>query len=308
MKKKYNIFLLKSNLTCVFAALSFAMGFPALDILLNDWGVVSVVLVRNSIAFIFILLLWLLTEKFSNLINANWLMGFAIGALGFGLGSLLLVITQLLTSTFIAALAAALMPIAAITLEIIFDNRRVTLKFFVGLTLVIVGSMIILGITTVDMKFSVGLVIGLISVTFFAWGSRASVNHLPNMTTLARTTTTTLGMSGFCLVIYLIFVYFEFGQTNIPKVKMVHIKLLIIYACVGLAISQMLWIQGVKKLGIGIASLHLNITPFYVMIILFLIGQEWIWDQAIGAMIVIIGISMTQINYKLFNRFKTKNR
>ena len=108
MKSQRNIFLLQSNLVCVFAALSFAVGFPALDILLDDWGVISVVLVRNSIAFIFILFLWLLSEKFDNLIQAKWLKGFLIGSVGFGLGSLLLVITQLLTSTFIAALAAAL--------------------------------------------------------------------------------------------------------------------------------------------------------------------------------------------------------
>ena len=307
MKSQKNIFLLKSNLTCVFAALSFAMGFPALDVLLNDWGVISVVLVRNSIAFLTILSIWLLLENFNNLVKAEWLKGFLIGAIGFGLGSFLLVITQLLTTTFIAALAAALMPVAAITLEIVFDNRRITISFFIGLTLVLFGSMIILGINRIDLNFSVGLFIGLMSVTFFAWGSRASVRHLPEMTTLARTATTTLGMCGFCLIAYLISLYFEFGATDIPKINVEHIKLFIIYACFGLAISQILWIRGVQKLGIGIASLHLNITPFYVMIILFIIGHTWIWTQAIGALVIIIGISFTQTNYINFGSINSKN-
>ena len=223
-------------------------------------------------------------------------------------GSFLLVIAQLLTTTFVASLAAALMPIAAISIELLFDNRSVTLSFFIGLTLVLLGSVIILGINRIDLNFSVGLFIGLISVTFFAWGSRASVIHLPNMTTLARTTTTTLGMSGFCLIVYLISLYFELGATDVPKLNLQHVKFFIIYACFGLAISQLLWIKGVQKLGIGIASLHLNITPFYVMIILFIIGHKWIWTQAIGALIIIVGISITQIKNKIPNLINSRNR
>ncbi len=303
MNTKHRIFFIKSNLTCVFASLSFAAGFPALEILLTDWGVISVVLVRNTIAFIFILVVWLLIEGSKKLKYANWLKGFIIGALGFGLGSLLLVITQLLTSTFVAALAAALMPLAAISLEIIFDKRKMSVSFLFGLILVIFGSVILLEKTTIDLEYSVGLLLGLFSVTFFAWGSRASVKHLPNMTTLARTTTTTLGMCGFCLLIYLIFSFLRLGETHIPKINLSHTKLLIIYACIGLAISQILWISAVQKIGIGIASLHLNITPFYVMVILFFMGYEWLWIQAVGASIIVTGISLTQLNYKKIKQF-----
>ena len=308
MKSQKNILLLQSNLTCVFAATSFAMGFPALDILLSDWGIVSIVLVRNTVAFILISLIWLISEDFDNLVKAKWLKGFLIGAIGFGLGSLLLGITQLLTTTVIAALAAALMPIAAITLEIIFDKRRISISFLIGLSLVLIGSAVILGINRIDLKFSFGLFLGVMSVTFFAWGSRASVRHLPKMTTLARTATTTLGMCGFSLIVYLICLYFKFKASEIPNINSEHVKLIAIYACFGLAISQLLWIQGVQNLGIGIASLHLNIVPFYVMIILFIIGHKWIWIQAIGALIIIIGISVTQINFKNFIIIGFKNR
>ena len=286
---------IKSNLTCMLASLSFAVGFPALEILLNDWGVISVVLIRNLIAFIVVLLIWFLIEDYKKILQADWFKGFIIGALGFGLGSLLLVVTQFLTTTFVAALAAALMPLAAIALEIIFDKRQITINFSIGLTLVLIGSIIILGERVIDIKFNLGLFIGLLSVTFFAWGSRASVKHLPKMTTLGRTATTTFGMSGLCSLIYIASLYLNLGATNIPKIEIKHIQLFIIYAGFGLAISQILWIQGVKKLGIGIASFHLNLTPFYVMIILFIIGYDWMWFQAIGALIVITGISVTQI-------------
>ena len=70
--------------------------------------------------------------------------------------------------------------------------------------------------------------------------------------------------------------------------------LLIIYSCLAIGISHILWIKSVAQLGIGLASFHLNAVPFYVMLILFLIGGSWIWNQTIGAIIVIIGVILAQ--------------
>ncbi|MDG2475241.1 MAG: DMT family transporter [Paracoccaceae bacterium] len=289
--------MLKSNITCALAVLSFAIGFPALEILLNDWGFVSVVLVRNIIAFILILSIWILKEGFETISLVSWSRGFMVGAIGYGFGSVLLVITQVLTTTFTAAFAAALMPLAAIFLEILLDKRRITKKFILGLTLVIIGSIVILEKTLTNVKFNLGLIIGLLAVTFFAWGSRATVKYLPEISILARTSITTLGMVGFSFLIYLFCMSFKLGATSIPQIKIEYIYLFIIYAGFGLAISQILWIKSVNELGIGTASFHLNINPFYVMLILFLIGYEWNWLQAAGAIVVISGITITQINF-----------
>jgi drug/metabolite transporter (DMT)-like permease len=61
-----------------------------------------------------------------------------------------------------------------------------------------------------------------------------------------------------------------------------------------LGISQILWIKAVSQLGIGIASFHLNAVPFYVMLMLFILGDQWIWRQAIGALVVITGVIIAQ--------------
>jgi drug/metabolite transporter (DMT)-like permease len=50
----------------------------------------------------------------------------------------------------------------------------------------------------------------------------------------------------------------------------------------------------VSQLGIGISSFHLNAVPFYVMFMLFLLGDRWIWHQAVGALIVISGVILAQ--------------
>jgi drug/metabolite transporter (DMT)-like permease len=69
---------------------------------------------------------------------------------------------------------------------------------------------------------------------------------------------------------------------------------MLIYAWLGLGISQIFWIKAVSQLGIGLASFHLNAVPFYVMFMLFLLGDRWIWHQAFGALIVIAGVILAQ--------------
>ena len=87
--------------------------------------------------------------------------------------------------------------------------------------------------------------------------------------------------------------FFEIIKTP-PQITLEHLGLLIIYSCLAIGISQILWIKSVAQLGIGLASFHLNAAPFYVMLILFLIGGSWIWNQTIGAIIVIIGVILAQ--------------
>ena len=49
---------------------------------------------------------------------------------------------------------------------------------------------------------------------------------------------------------------------------------LAVFALGSLALSQILWIISVGRLGIGLASLHINAVPFYVMLILFALGAD----------------------------------
>ena len=226
------------------AAILFAMGFPALDLLLVDWGFISIAFIRNAMGFILIFFILLIAEGYKGIIKAKWIRGVIIGALGFGTGSLLLVITQVLTSTIVAGLAAALMPLAAVSLEVFFDKRLLTRQFLIGAALVLFGSFIIIGEDLLKIQFGLGLVVGLISVTTFAWGGRSAVKHLPEMSTLARTATTTLGMTLFCGSVQFIGLILDLSPTNIPTITLKHFGLLVIYSSCGLALSQILWIEG----------------------------------------------------------------
>ena len=54
----------------------------------------------------------------------------------------------------------------------------------------------------------------------------------------------------------------------------------------------------VEDIGIGIAFFHLNATPFYVMIIVYLFGSDWNWMQVLGAAILTVGTLLAQLPEK----------
>jgi drug/metabolite transporter (DMT)-like permease len=66
------------------------------------------------------------------------------------------------------------------------------------------------------------------------------------------------------------------------------------YGIASLGLSQLLWIAGVKGLGVGIASMHINAAPFYVMLFMMALGSAWNWWQALGATIVAVAVIVAQ--------------
>ena len=289
--------IIKSNAILVAAISIFALGFPAAEYLLDDWDVVTVITVRNVFAFILLFFIWIVLEGSTVIRSANWIKGFWIGGIGFGIGSFLLLFVQSLTTPVIAALAAATMPLAAVTLEIIFDGRKMTQLFLIGIILVLFGGFVATGATFdgISFGFRLGALLVFIPAAIFAWGSRATVKNLPGMTSLGQTTITTFGMAVFTLVLYVICNFLLQIIGPYPEITIKHFGLVLIYAWLGFAISQIFWIRGVRGLGIGIASFHLNALPFYVMFFLFLLGESWNWQQAIGALIVTTGVILSQI-------------
>lgn len=286
--------VLKSNLICIFSIVFYAMGFPAAEFLLDDWDVISIIAARNTLAFILIFFIWILYEGFQEVRVAKWNKGFWIGAIGFGIGSFFVLLLQSITSPVIAALMVATMPVAAVTLEIFLDGRKMTRWFLFGIVLVLFGGFIASGANLKNDSIGLASFLGITGVGLFAWGSRATVKNLPGMSLLGQVAVTTSGMVGSAVFVYFISSIF-FDITESPsQITYEHIGLILIYACLAIGISQILWIKSVAQLGIGLSSFHLNAAPFYVMLMLFLLGNSWVWHQTLGAVIVISGVIIAQ--------------
>jgi drug/metabolite transporter (DMT)-like permease len=121
-----------------------------------------------------------------------------------------------------------------------------------------------------------------------------TVTSFPTLTPLGRTTVTLTGAalatSGAAGVNALL----GGAGPDWQALGLKELGALAVFAIGGLAISQVLWIMSIGSLGIAMSSLHLNATPFYVMLILFALGGAWDWQQALAATVVGLGVLIAQ--------------
>ena len=180
--------IIKSNAILIACISIFALGFPAAEFLLDDWDILTIITVRNLFAFALLFFIWIVFEGGSTVKDANWIKGIWIGGIGFGMGSFLLLYLQSVTTPVIAALSTATMPLAAVTLEVILDGRRISRWFLMGIILVLFGGFLATGATLDSVSFGLrlGAVLIFLPAAIFAWGSRATVKNLPEMTSLGK--------------------------------------------------------------------------------------------------------------------------
>ena len=57
-KQKYLPPSVSGNLQCMAAVGIFAFGFPAAEQLLETWGIISLITIRNGLALVFLIGLW----------------------------------------------------------------------------------------------------------------------------------------------------------------------------------------------------------------------------------------------------------
>ncbi len=285
---------LRGNLFCVLAIALFATGFPAAEVLLSTWGPISLITIRVMLACALLVPIWIVVDGYNTVIASPFSRALSIGAIGFGVGMVLLLVVQDITDPVSAALIAATMPVSAVMLEILFDGRKLTLNFAAGAVLVLVGGFIATGAELHGGTFGPAIALGCFASMMFAWGSRQAVKGLPTMSSLGQTASTLIGAMLFCMITFAAFALMGWEGTHRAPLGPSGWSLLIIYAWGAMALSQAFWLLGVSRLGIGIASFHLNASPFYVMLILLMAGGSWDWGRVFGAAILGVGVVLAQ--------------
>jgi len=281
------------NTLALIAIFLFAAGFPAAEVLLEVWHPITLMFFRLILAVATLVILWIFMEGLSQVLNAPWFKGIKIGILGFGLGTNLLLFAQWFTDPVTVALLATLIPVSAAILEVWDGRRKLTIKFAGGLIASITGGLIAVS-ENISIDLGWGVLMALASGFFYMWASDKSVTVLPAISSIARSTITFTGAAVFTTFSFVIF--FTLGFIEIPSgVTGAQFFNLIIYSVIAMAISHIFFIIAVDKVGVAITSLHLNFAPFYVMVILFLLGETWDLRAIIGASIVAFGVWLAQI-------------
>jgi len=287
--------ILQSNLTCFSAMAMWAFAFPIAEVLLQSWGTVALVAVRQFLSVIALLLCWLWFDGWSQVLGANWRRGISVGGIGFGLGATMFLVGQHLSDVVTPAIAASMMPIIGALLEVTLDGRRMHPRLLCGIGLALAGGLMATGSRLDQASYGWGSLLCLGSVVLFAWGTRATTREFRSLSFVGQTTITLAGSLVIVCGIYLVLLLFDFPGTAIGLLDARHSALLVFTSVASLALAQFLWIRGASGLGILLASLHMNAVPFYVMVIMVLmLDAGWNWWQAVGAVLVASGVMLAQ--------------
>ena len=298
-----------ANANCFAAMLLWATGFVALEYLLDDWGVLSLSSLRLVVSVVFLVLWWGWTEGWAKVFGASWRKGLIIGGFGWGVGSVLLLMGQKLSDPVTVTIIVAMMPIAGAATEIVFDNRRLSRRLIVGLILAVLGGYLATGAQLTQGNFGFGVALCLGAILLFAWVTRATTRQLETLSRTGQTAVTLCGGMLVTLAWYGISIVAGFGETHIGTIDTGDWLPLLIFLLPSSGIAQLLWIHGAGKLGILLASFHMNAVPFYVMVILVSLSLgQWHWLQAGAVALVALGVLVSQMSPGVFTRGQKKSQ
>lgn len=274
--------------------LIWAAGLPANSLLLPILPPLALASLRLLLAAAALIPFWLWREGAHVLRGANWRLGAGVGSL-IGAGSLLVILSQSRTDAVTVAVISSTLPVVGLTTEIFLDGRRLTFALILGVLFALAGGVVALGPSAGGVSFGIGAVMCLVSVVLYALGSRLTVTSFPTLTPLGRSSVT-LGGAALTMAIVALGAQVA-GLVPAPDLRLMGLRdwgALFVFAVGSLAISQVLWIMSVERLGIGMAALHINATPFYVMLIALAFGGGWRGWQAGGAALVGVGVVVAQ--------------
>lgn len=286
--------LLLANVICSASMLIWAAGLPAADYLIPLMASDQLTAMRMSLAALAILPLWALIEGWGPLARVNWIKGLGVGGL-LGAGAWLLVLGQARGGTVTTAVISATLPLIGIAIEVLLDGRKMTRALTVGLALSVIGGFLALDFDKGGVSLGIGALLCFASVVCYAVSSRMTVTSFANETALGRTAVTLVGAGLVTAIVAGLGI--GLGGAAVPAFATwgaAEWGAMAIFSVGSLAISQLLWIVSVGRLGIGWSALHINAAPFYVMVILFAMGGAWDWRQAGAACLVALGVLIAQ--------------
>jgi drug/metabolite transporter (DMT)-like permease len=206
-------------------------------------------------------------------------------------------------------IVVAMMPIAGAATEIVFDNRRLSRRLIVGLILAVFGGYLATGAQLTQGNFGFGVALCLGAILLFAWVTRATTRQLETLSRTGQTAVTLCGGMLVTLAWYGISIVAGFGETHIGTIDTGDWLPLLIFLLPSSGIAQLLWIHGAGKLGVLLASFHMNAVPFYVMVILVSLSLgQWHWLQAGAVALVALGVLVSQMSPGVFTRGQKKSQ
>lgn len=284
----------RAHMVCMAAMICWSTGLPANTFVMPILNPMPLAGLRFLLGALVLLPIWLWLDGWQSLKQANWRNGLGAGAV-IGAGGCLVILGQAWTDPVTVAVISATLPVVGLATEILLDARKLTLALLVGLVFAVAGGILALGTQATGVNFGLGALLCAISTLFYTLGSRWTITGLPGMSHLGRCSITMIGGALSACLIWAVAQPLGFSQApDFGAMGSLEWSALLIFVVGSLVFSQILWVTAVDSLGVGMAALHINATPFYVMLIAMSLGGSWNWWQAGGAALVAIGVVVAQ--------------
>ena len=295
MTTTHNSPRLQGNLLAMLSMLLWATSFPITDVLLNTWDPLSLALVRLSGAGLVLALLVMIRMR--SCTWQNWPLKDALltGALGIGIGTALMNFGIRYSNPINVAVIATTVPVVSIIMGVLRGEERITLKVAIAICLSLAGGVLVSASSLqTQAGFEGGELLMITAVILWTWYSRVSVTRLLVIPALPRVM---LGMiaGGMALLPIIAIVHWG-GLAELSFSSTSTDLLFVTWLCVfAVGAGMVYWMMSAERIGVTVAAIHINVVPFYVLILMLLFGGSLLLAQVAGAMLVATGVVIAQV-------------
>jgi drug/metabolite transporter (DMT)-like permease len=296
--------MLGANLGLVLTMFAWGSMIPAVNVMVQTWDPYFLTAARYIAAAPILLLLLVLIEpgRRGGPSVASWRL-WLLGTVGIGIFSPLFILGIAHSNPVTAAVLAAAGPV--ITAVVAWLSFRVPMErgLLPAILFAVVGALLstydpaIVG-TPFDLRGGEALI--LLASACWAWYSLASQRWLAGWSQLRITTMTMCCGAVAGLIIFLLFG--ALGVTPVPPTVPLSTQDVTLFTWMTLGpvvAGFFLWNYGVRKLGILVASLFLNLTPVMAILITAALGTYPTATQILGATLVVAGVLQSQLRHRL---------
>lgn len=284
---------LGGNLAAILSVALWASAFPATEVLLREWHPLLLAPVRLLLGGATLLVVVLASGAWTELMTAPWRRAAIIGASGIGGSVLCLVTGQSLTTAVSAAIVAAMQPVVAAMLGL-GDRERLSGRLIVAIALATIGGAIASWHPAGGgLDLGLGDLLVLLSIVLWTWSSRAIHRELPAFSDAVRGAVTMLG--GALALTFVASFGLALGVVPLRVTLTGWSPVLLLWiGTMAVGASFALWLTAMRSLGVTIASIHQNLVPFYVMLVMLPFGRLPETRELLGAACVLAGAIVAQ--------------
>ena len=271
-------------------------AFPATEFLLRGWDPLLLAVVRLGGAATFILLLAVSIGRVRDLSRVPLRSVFLLGGLGVAASALLMVLGQTRTDAVTVGIISTTMPLIAALMAWAVDGRRPTPPVVAGIALAILGAIVATteaGASGSGPRGGEVLVLG--SMVAWIWYSRTALTRLAGHGDLALS-----GLTFAAGAITLAFVSVAFLALGLAQPRAAldapNLAAALWMSVVAIGCSVPLWFTSARLLGITVTAIHVNLAPFYVMLMALAFGGTISGRQVLGAALVAAGALLAQVS------------